>query len=75
MPIQHGESVKVEARTGHASASETLDTYAHLWPDPEDRTRVPVDTPLQARVDDPADQVRDQRPPAGHEVRGGRAGL
>jgi integrase len=31
--IAHGESVKVvQARLGHASASETLDTYAHLWP-------------------------------------------
>lgn len=38
--IRHGESVKVvQARLGHASASETLDTYSHLWPDSEDRTR------------------------------------
>jgi|GEM_PF-4457940 len=38
--IRHGESVKtVQARLGHASATETLDTYAHLWPDSEDRTR------------------------------------
>jgi integrase len=38
--IHHGESVKVvQARLGHASASETLDTYSHLWPDSEDRTR------------------------------------
>jgi len=29
--IRHGESVKVvQARLGHASASETLDTYSHL---------------------------------------------
>ena len=32
--IRHGESVKtVQARLGHATAAETLDTYAHLWPD------------------------------------------
>jgi integrase len=32
--IRHGESVKtVQARLGHASAAETLDTYSHLWPD------------------------------------------
>jgi integrase len=32
--IRHSESVKVvQARLGHASASETLDTYSHLWPD------------------------------------------
>ena len=29
--IRHGESVKtVQARLGHASASETLDTYSHV---------------------------------------------
>ena len=45
--IRHGESVKVvRARLGHASASETLDTYAHLWPDSEDRTRQAVDVVL-----------------------------
>jgi integrase len=42
--IRHGESVKVvQARLGHASASETLDTYSHLWPDNEERTRAAVD--------------------------------
>jgi integrase len=42
--IRHGESVKVvQARLGHASAAETLDTYSHLWPDSEDRTRAAVD--------------------------------
>ena len=45
--IEAGESVKVvQARLGHASASETLDTYAHLWPDNEERTRVAVDRVL-----------------------------
>ena len=38
--IRHGESVKtVQHRLGHASAMETLDTYGHLWPDSEERTR------------------------------------
>lgn len=42
--IRQGENVKVvQARLGHASASETLDTYAHLWPDSVDRTRDAVD--------------------------------
>ena len=42
--IRHGESVKtVQDRLGHASAVETLNTYAHLWPDSEDRTRQAVD--------------------------------
>ncbi|MGZ4561210.1 MAG: site-specific integrase, partial [Mycobacteriaceae bacterium] len=42
--IRHGESVKtVQSRLGHASAAETLDTYSHLWPDSDDRTRKAVD--------------------------------
>jgi integrase len=47
--IRHGESVKtVQARLGHASAVETLDTYSHLWPDSNDRTRAAVDAVLLA---------------------------
>jgi integrase len=47
--IRHGESVKVvQARLGHASATETLDTYSHLWPDSEDLTRSAVDSVLLA---------------------------
>ncbi|WP_062526039.1 tyrosine-type recombinase/integrase [Demequina rhizosphaerae] len=45
--IRHGESVKaVQERLGHASATETLDTYSHLWPDSDDRTREAVDAVL-----------------------------
>jgi integrase len=45
--IRHGQSVKtVQARLGHASAAETLDTYSHLWPDSDDRTREAVDQVL-----------------------------
>jgi integrase len=45
--IRHGESVKtVQARLGHASAAETLDTHSHLWPDSDDRTRAAVDAVL-----------------------------
>jgi hypothetical protein len=45
--IRHGESVKtVQERLGHASAVETLDTYSHLWPDSDDRTREAVDSVL-----------------------------
>jgi integrase len=47
--IRHGESVKVvQARLGHASASQTLDTYFHFWPDSDDRTRTAVDSVLSA---------------------------
>lgn len=41
--IRYGESVKtVQKRLGHASAQETLDTYGHLWPDADERTREAV---------------------------------
>ncbi len=57
--IRHGESVKVvQARLGHASAAETLNTYAHLWPDSEDRTRRAVDHVLGA---DPTAIENDRR--------------
>ena len=50
--IRHGESVKVvQARLGHATAAETLDTYSHLWPDSEDRTREAIDAVLGASAD------------------------
>ena len=53
--IRHGESVKtVQARLRHASAADTLDTYSHLWPESDDRTRAAVDEVLGAA----ADQVR-----------------
>jgi len=42
--IGAGCSVKfVQERLGHASAVETLQTYSHLWPDDEDRTRAAVE--------------------------------
>lgn len=57
--IRHGESVKtVQSRLGHASAVETLDTYAHLWPDSDDRTREAIDSVLGA----PADYLRTESP-------------
>ena len=42
--IARGCSVKaVQRRLGHNSAMETLDTYAHLWPDSDNETREAVD--------------------------------
>ena len=50
--IRHGESVKtVQARLGHATAAETLDTYSHLWPDSDDRTRDAVDSVIGSVAD------------------------
>ena len=69
--IRHGESVKtVQARLGHASAAETLDTYSHLWPDSDDRTRAAVDSVLRTAED----SLRTAGPPSGAkaQVRGGR---
>ncbi len=38
----------MQHRLGHATAAETLDTYAHLWPDSDDRTREAIDSVLGA---------------------------
>ena len=47
--LRHGELIKtVQARLGHASAAETLDTYSHLWPDSDDRTRTAIDEAFSA---------------------------
>jgi hypothetical protein len=55
--IRHGESIKtVQARLGHATAVETLDTYSHLWPDSDDRTREAIDSVLGDMGDDDGDE-------------------
>lgn len=62
--IRYGESVKtVQARLGHASATETLDVYSHWWPDSDDRTRDAIDSVLGAdRTQALANSVRTARP-------------
>ena len=50
--IASGADVKtVQARLRHASATTTLNTYSHLWPDKDESTRAAVDAVLQARAD------------------------
>ncbi|WP_228373535.1 site-specific integrase [Demequina gelatinilytica] len=50
--IASGCDVKVvQARLRHASATTTLNTYAHLWPDAEESTRAAVAVVLAARAD------------------------
>lgn len=45
--IEAGLSVKtVQARLGHASATETLEVYSHLWPDSDDDTRAAIECRL-----------------------------
>jgi integrase len=56
--IRHGESVKVvQKRLGHKSAVETLNTYSHLWPDSEDRTREAVDEVLGQAASRPFEEA------------------
>lgn len=50
--ISAGCSVKaVQSFLGHKNASETLDTYGHLWPGDEDRIRAAIDAGLAAGED------------------------
>lgn len=52
--IASGESVKVvQARLGHATASQLLDVYAHLWPDDGAVTRAAIDSVLGDRKSHP----------------------
>jgi integrase len=50
--IGAGCSIKaVQHFLGHATAAETLDTYAHLWPDDEHRIRDAIDGGLRRSED------------------------
>ncbi len=49
--------VTVQRALGHAKATTTLNTYAHLWPTAEDRTRAAAADLLAAALT-PADSVR-----------------
>ena len=59
--IAAGADVKVvQARLRHASATTTLNTYAHLWPDTEEATRTAIGAAIAERV---ASVQRDSRIP------------
>jgi integrase len=50
--ISGGASVKqVQTVLGHASAVITLQTYSHLWPGDDDRTRDVMDAALSPLAD------------------------
>jgi integrase len=53
--------VTVQRALGHSSATTTLNTYGHLWPDSEDRIRAATDDLMAAALDDPADFLRTER--------------
>lgn len=49
--IASGADIKtVQARMRHASATTTLDTYGHLWPDADESTRTAVGKVIAKRM-------------------------
>jgi integrase len=59
--IAHGADVlTVQRALGHAKATTTLNTYSHLWPTAEDRTRQGAESMLieALAIENPADSVR-----------------
>jgi integrase len=50
--------VTVQHALGHAKPSLTLDTYSHLWPTAEDRTRKAAAAMLREVLDHAADKLR-----------------
>ncbi|WP_258063420.1 site-specific integrase [Rathayibacter sp. AY1A5] len=56
--------VTVQRALGHAKATTTLQTYSHLWPTAEDRTRAAASNLMRSSVVAPADSVRTGEPTA-----------
>jgi integrase len=57
--IANGADVKtVQARLRHGSATTTLNTYSHLWPDKDESTKAIVDSVIKARFEGPAGSSR-----------------
>lgn len=54
--------VTVQRALGHMSATETLRTYAHLWPDADDRTRKAAAELLDQALGATADGLRTEAP-------------
>jgi integrase len=54
--------VTVQRALGHHSATVTLSTYAHLWPDASDRTRKAAAELFAACVEPVADALRTESP-------------
>lgn len=50
--------VTVQRALGHSSASVTLDTYSHLWPDANDRTRKAAEGLVEQALGSTADGLR-----------------
>jgi integrase len=57
--IASGADIKtVQARMRHATATTTLDTYGHLWPDADESTRTAIGAVIAERMKNTADQLR-----------------
>ncbi|MEE6177554.1 tyrosine-type recombinase/integrase [Mycobacterium sp. 050134] len=57
--ISSGADIKtVQARMRHASATTTLDTYGHLWPDAGESTRTAISKVIAKRMNTTAYQLR-----------------
>jgi hypothetical protein len=59
--------VTVQRSLGHAKATTTLNTYAHLWPTAEDRTRKAADSIMSASLGEPAAPQADFRVSTGSD--------
>jgi integrase len=57
--IASGADIKtVQARMRHGSASTTLDTYSHLWPNADESTRAAVSAVIAAPMESAAYPLR-----------------
>ena len=59
--------VTVQRALGHATATITLNTYSHLWPTAEDRTRKAAQAMMAATFGNLADSVRTEAPKTGSD--------
>ena len=55
--LQGCDVVTVQRSLGHAKATTTLNTYAHLWPTAEDRTRKAAQAMMSSALGNLADSV------------------
>jgi integrase len=59
--------VTVQRALGHATATTTLNTYSHLWPTAEDRTRKAAQALMIAALGNSADSARTEAPKTASE--------
>ena len=57
--------VTVQRALGHSSATTTLNTYSHLWPTAEDRTRAAASSLMRDALEPPSVRVDGERRAAG----------